>query len=468
MKTRALLLLVLLLIQPSVFAQDERAADFERRLRALEQRLGMPSSAGGAQNMDAMMKRLEALEQAVYGSAAEGAAPTSDDAEIPPPPPEAGGDLEWHEWTSDKDAVSPVGDGFSLPKPTDYLSAYGGGLQFSGYAWVSYVFDDKRDINTFRSNSIELDITKDLTDWAVFGTDLDFFNEGLDPVLAPFRHSRYSYGAGGGYGGAALGGDDDDDFVLEQLFVRMRATDSVEVTLGKFNVPTGLEPRDGNSRYSIIPSLLFPLWPRDLTGVMVTYKPTSDLTISPYVFNGWDLDENNNNSFIGALYTSYQITEPLRVASTVAYGPPFANNNTDDALLFDAELRYTPIPGLWTGIEFMYGNVQTEHFTGYKTLGEIDYYGVLGLAHYDFNKFFGLTAQGSWVDDVDGFLWGKPADRYELSLIPTFYLTDGFEIRLQYQHVESSEPLQFDLKPVYKSRTSNSDDIFGAAAYWWF
>lgn len=469
MRKKICLFLILCIFPCFAFAQDG-ASDFERRLRALEQHLGLSTDQASPSGQAALLERLEALEKAVYGDSGQPAQaiPSSqtEDGAVDPPP-DTGSELQWQKWDSDEDAPSPVLGDVDLPEASDYLSAYGKKLDFGGYAWVSYYYDDKRDSSTFNANSIEFNLTAELSDWAIMGADIDVFNEGLDPVLMPFRHPNFGGGDSGPYGGASTGGDDDDDLILEQLFLRMRANDSLEFTAGKFNVPVGLEKRDGGDRYTIFHSLIFDLWPRDLTGVMATYKATEDLSFSPYVFNGWDADENVNDSLLYALYSNYQILDSLNLAGTVAYGPPFPNNNSDDATLLDLELRYTGIDRLWTGLELMYVTSDADHVPGFKTQGEASYFGALAIAHYDFLKYFGLTLQGSYVDDVDGFLWGTPQDRWEFSLVPTVYLAEGLEIRFHYQHLESSERLLFEQKDP-TNRWSKSDDVFGLAAFWWF
>jgi hypothetical protein len=268
--------------------------------------------------------------------------------------------------------------------------------------------------------------------------------------------------------GYSLGGDDDDDFILEQLWLNYAVNDQLDVIAGKFNSPIGMEKVDPWDWFAILPSLTYGLWHHHLTGILVKYRPTDSLTLQPYIYNGYNLDEDNNNSFTYALTADYRLTEDLRLGSTVSYGPPFPENDADDTWLFDAEVYYTGIPNAFLGMEYIYVMADTDRVKYYSRLGNVSYHGALGAFGYDFTRFFRLTLQGSWVSDDDGFLWGEEQDRWEFSIIPSIFLAEALEIRLQYQHIESDAAMHFDRKDPEQGRYADSDDIFGIAAFWWF
>lgn len=436
--------------------QSQKMQMIEERLRALESKLGIEPSSTSDDSLDQILNRLESLEQAVFES--QEAIPAV------PAPTQSGQEMQWQEWTGDEEELTEYIEDTDDAGSGGYLDRYGSafGLELNGYGVTSYQYNRQTKDNTFRADGIELDITKRLTDWAVLGADLDFFNEGLDPIFPAYRHGGFNNGTGGGIYGTSSGGDDDDDFILEQLFVRSRVTDQIEVTGGKFNVPVGLERRDPHARYNVLPSLLFPLWPRDLTGVMATYKLNEQFSVSPYVFNGFDLDTNNNDSFIYALYSNYQVIESLNVASTIAYGPPLPDNNSDDAFLFDVEFRYTGIPNTWLGFEYMYVTAETDNvrLLARNNIFDVRYQGFLGMAHYDFNDIFGLTLQSSLVKDEDGFIWGTAQDRWEFSVIPSMKLSEAFELRAQYQHVQTDASISFLENDGITRTIDDSNDIF--------
>ncbi len=480
---RILLLILLASLWSNQAAPQTDEADkidmIEKRLRALESKLGIEPSGKNQQTLDAILERLESLEKAVFDQKQDDTSEPQTDAE------DTGEEMEWQEWTGDEPASAEEGMQWQewtgeedLEQFMDemqpasssggYLDRYGSpfGLELNGYGVASYTYNRQTKKNSFSADGLELDITKRITDWAMFGADLDFFNEGLDPIFPAFRHGGFGSGTGGGIYGTSSGGDDDDDFILEQLFVRSRVADNAEITVGKFNVPVGLESRDPHSRYAVRPSLLFPLWPRDLTGVMATYKVNEQLSISPYIFNGFDLDQNNNESFIYALYNNYQMTETFNIAATVAYGPPLPDNNSDDALLLDAEFRYTGIPNTWLGLEYMYVTAETDHVASLtrNNIFDVRYQGFLGMAHYDFTDLFGVTLQSSFVKDEDGFIWGVPQDRWEISIIPSLQLTEAFELRAQYQHVQTDALMTFLQNDGRTRILDDKNDIFTLSA----
>ncbi len=453
----------------AVDTDSEKFKKFEQRLNALEKHLGLPSSKQKTTNIDDLLQRLEALEKTVYESEQPAKRiPSTTDAlpttpkfkpateEVAVPPPEGAETMDWEKWEG--------GD------PGSYLTS---GLDIWGYAETSFVWDDKRDMTTFSADVIELDLTKQLTDWAVMGADLDFINERRDPVrLSFFRHPGYALPARNvlPYSNTSIGGDDDDDFIMEQLFLRVRPMENLEVTSGKFNVPVGLEQRDASRRFNVIPSQLFYLWPRDLTGVMATYQVNDQLAVSPYIFNGWDNDENINDSFIYALYTNYQVLNDINLAATVAYGPPFHDNDEDDAFLFDAELRYTGIENFFAGLEYMFVTTETNNLPSSYAFGTVQYQGLLGQMNYRFSDLFGLTLQSSMVVDDDGFLWGLEDDIWwEASVIPSLYFTKDIELRLQYQHQEATDgTIGYLQKDGTTVRREKSNDVIFLSLFWNF
>ena len=454
---------------PAAENEAAKMQELEKRIHALEAHLGIPAPAPAPTNLDNLLQRLEALEKAVY--AAPPAPPTVSAAtseftgEVVAPPVPGAEAMPWQHWTgSEKDLEAfPQAQSASGGLLGGYGSQYG--LEMRGYGILTYFHDTQREVDTFGADGLELDLTKKLTDWALIGIDLDFINEGKDPIFPPFRHPSYTAGGGVGiYSLGGTGGDDDDDFVLEQLFVRAQVADSLEITGGKFNVPVGLEKRDAYQRYNVLPSLLFPLWPRDLTGIMATWQVNDEFSLSPYVFNGWDLDENNNDSFLTALYANYQVLDDLNLASTVAYGAPFPDDNSDQAFLFDMELRYTGLPNTWLGLEYMFVTSEVNAIRRYRPLGHVNYHGVLGIAHYDFTEQFGLSLQSSLVRDMDGFLYGREQNRWEVSIIPSYRFTDTFELRLQYQHIEADEAITFPLLNPTRFEYASSDDVIVLSA----
>ncbi|MGI6457391.1 MAG: outer membrane beta-barrel protein [bacterium] len=466
-------------------AQSEAGGSWEdisRRLERLEKHLGIKPAAEEQLSQEEMYRRLEALERKVFGTEDEPAVESSGEAQlIVTPPPESSADVQWQEWNQENPPMEALeheerGSGLVSDYP-EYLSNPLG-LNINGYGMVSFLYDEQRDISTFRANVFELDFTMRLADWATFTSDLVYINEGLDPIYPLFRHPGYDSGGGSGaYGAGTIGGDDDDDLFIEQLYVRMNSSADLFWVLGKFNTPVGIERRTPNLRYTVQPSLIFPLMPRDLTGVMMTYEVNDYFALTPLIYNGWDLDENNNNSFTYALRGSYQITEDLQLAATVSYGAPYPSNDDDQALIVDAELRYTGIPDLLAALEYLYVNSEVEQVYVYDQWGayrrfpgrdDISYQGFLALVHYDFTRLFGLTVQSSLVDDPDGFNWSAGSTLWEFSIIPTLYFTDDLELRLQYQHIESDVSMTFMQRDPARRSLASSNDLILLSLLWSF
>lgn len=469
MKTTIFFLALLVCLTPIVHSQTAEDMDrFAERLRALEEHLGLAPSEVPT-DWDSMMQRLEALEQEIFGETDT----TDEPVEVIADQPAETADIEFKEWDgteADLEAMSSMG-GFGMG-----MSGYETGnairnfeqegFAFSGYGVASYQYSEQQDISTFDANAFELGITGSLNEWAIWAADLDFINEGMDPINPLFRHPSFGEDNRTGIYDTGGSSDDDDDFILEQLYMAARPYDFLTLQAGKFNVPTGIEPRDPSTRFAVNPTLIWSLWPQDSTGLRATFQVTDQWSVSPYMFNGWDNDENINDSFIYAVYQSYQVNEDVQVGGTLAYGAPFPANNSDDALLIDLETRYTGIDNVWLAFEVLYMLAETDNLGIPLKNNEAEFLGAAVVGNYRFHPNFGITAQSSVVEDIDGVLYGSEQTRWEASIIPTVYFNENLELRFQYQHISSSDRIAFRQPVNLANVWSTSENILLFSVLW--
>lgn len=363
-------------------------------------------------------------------------------------------------------SASAIDADYSASQETTHASI--NSLELGGWVMLSYFYDDKRDLSTFAANVIELDLRYALSQELSFAAELDYINEDLDPVLPAFRNRSYSRGGTGSgslYSNTSSGNDDDDDFVLEQLYARYERDDWA-VQGGKFNSPYGLEPLDPWDWYGVLPSIVFPLYPHNITGVMSEFNIGEQLTISPYISNGLDADLNTNDSFVYSIFNQYRLADDIQLAANISYGAFFPGNNSDDGWLFNLDATYIGISKTLFGLQTLWFTSETDHVAGFANVDDIEYYGVLGIVAYDWNQYVRIAAQSGFVDDNDGFIWGSPQERWEFSFIPSFYLAEWIEVRLQYQHIEANgDFISIRHTNPPQDKRSGSDDLFGAALY---
>lgn len=418
------------------YAHNDVLEQYRQRVYVIEERLGISHS--DLQSVEDIIQRLHELEAQSTPIKKEPAETTIEESDLSQP---------------------------------DELHTYGnsiGNIDLGGWVMLSAFYDHDRDLSTFSANVVELDLRYEMSSELSFTTDLDYINEDLDAVLPAFRNLSYGrggVGSGSLYGNSIRGNDDDDDFILEQLYARYDR-DDWSVQGGKFNTPFGLEPIDPWDWWGVLPSIVFPLYPHNITGVMGDVKIGEDLVISPYISNGLDGDINNNDSFVYSVYSGYQLSDDLQFAANASYGAFFAGNNSDDGWLLNTDMTYTGLPNALLGVQALYFTSSTDNLAGFAGGPDAEYFGLLGIAAYDWNQYVRTVVQAGYVDDPDGFIWGISQERWEFSFIPSFYLAEWIELRLQYQHIEANGNfIRLAHTNPLKDRMTDSDNLFGAALY---
>lgn len=425
-----------ILISIVCFSQDEMLEQYRQRIHAVEDRLGILHS--DLHSLEDIVQRLQELESQSIPTTKE---PTEKTIEEP-----------------------------ASSQPDD-LDSYGnsiGNIDLGGWVMLSAFYDHDRDLRTFTANVIELDLRYEMSSEFSFTADLDYINEDLDAVFPAYRNlsfGRGGFGSGSLYGNSIRGNDDDDDFLLEQLFARYDREDWA-VQGGKFNTPFGLEPIDPWDWWGVLPSIVFPLYPHNITGVKGDVRLGENVVISPYISNGLDGDVNNNDSFVYSMYSEFQLSDELQLAANASYGSFFPGNNSDDGWLLNTDLTYTGIPNSLLGVQALYFTSSTDNLAGFTGGSNAEYIGVLGIAAYDWNQYVRTALQAGYVEDTDGFIWGRPQERWEFSFIPSFYLAEWIELRLQYQHIEANGNFirLAHTNPAH-DRMIDSDNLFGAGLY---
>ena len=308
------------------------------------------------------------------------------------------------------------------------------GFEISGFVDSSYIWNDNAvggtaaEYNTFGLDQVEINITKEIKDWASLRFDL--------------QHCPSA-------GSCAANTRDDD--IIEQGYLTLTAPvgDGVTFTFGKFNAPIGFELLDPVDMYQFSHSLVFNNGiPTNLTGGMLSTSFGEMFDVSFYVVNGWDVNpegagSSGTNKTVGG---RLGIT-PIKDVNVGFSGIIGKGDGAGGVLtVFDIDGTIKLIPDLTLGFEFNFGSDNNAIAAG----NDADWFGFLLMGHYDFLEWFGMTLRYDYFDDDDGGLrlapgtpngraTGLPDTRQAITVSPTFVIGEGFGALFEYRHAFSNQ-----------------------------
>lgn len=306
-----------------------------------------------------------------------------------------------------------------------------GGFEISGFVDASFFADDNDDSNSFSFDQAEIDITKEIKDWASLRFDLEHTDSG----------------------GA-----------IEQGYLTLTAPfgNGVTFTFGKFNAPIGFELLDAPDMYQYSHAIVFVKGlPTNLTGGMLSTTFSDMLDVSLYLVNGWDnnSDTNKNKTIGGRIGVTPM--EGINFGLSLISGDD-SDVAGENVTVFDIDGTITTIPNLTIGLELNFG---TEDKDSAVTNGnDADWFGFLLMGHYDYSEWGGVTLRYDYFDDEDGGRLDRAAassatsdTRQAITISPTFVIGEGFGALIEYRH-------DFSDKDVFeKSGTTtvaDSNDTF--------
>lgn len=313
---------------------------------------------------------------------------------------------------------------FSMGSSRAY-AAEGLGFEISGFVDASYFVDDNADSNSFGLDQIEIDITKEIKDWASLRLDLN--------------HSPS--------GGGTITADD----VIEQGYLTITAPvgNGVAFTFGKFNAPIGFELLDAPDMYQFSHALVFDNGlPTNLTGLMASTSFSEMVDISFYIVNGWDNNpDGNKNKTVGGRLGITPM-EGVNVGFSAITGDD-SSVAGENMTVFDIDGTITTIPNLTFGLEFNFGKENKASTTG----GDANWFGFLLMGHYDYAEWAGITFRYDYFDDEDGARLGGTANNTQqaITISPTFVIADGFGALFEYRH-------DFSNKNVFATGSGMTDN----------
>jgi len=227
---------------------------------------------------------------------------------------------------------------------------------------------------------------------------------------------------------------DTDVFDLTEAYLQYNAPvgKGLKFTLGKFTTFVGAEVIEARDSPNYSRSFLYNYaTPFTHTGLIMSYPFSDAFTANLYLLNGWDNTDDNNTGKTFGLSLAVTPIEQLAMNFNFIYGPEQKNNNANNRFLFDWVGTIKPIKNLSIILNADYASEDKD-----PRAGGVDskWYGIAGIAKYDFSDRFSLALRGEYFDDRDGARTGTAQVLKEITLTLEFKLTKGLVLRPEYRH----------------------------------
>jgi hypothetical protein len=255
-------------------------------------------------------------------------------------------------------------------------------------------------------------------------------------------------------------GTADDSFDLTEAYISYLAPlgKGLKFDFGKFVTYHGAEVIEAKDNPNYSRSLLFNYAiPFTHTGLKVSYQFTETLNAGIHIVNGWDNTDDNNKGKTVGLSAGYAPMEQLSMLLNLMYGPEKDDNSSDNRFLFDWVATVKPVKNLSFILNADYATEKKSAPDGETA----KWYGVAGIAKYDFNDLFSMSARAEYFRDKDGVRTGTEQALKEITLTPEFRLAQAVIVRPEYRHDWSD-------KEVFDSGNRKSQDTIAVAMmYTW-
>jgi hypothetical protein len=245
-------------------------------------------------------------------------------------------------------------------------------------------------------------------------------------------------------------GNTNDEFDLTEAYVSYVAPvgKGLRFDLGKFVTYFGAEVIEAKDNPNYSRSLLFNYAiPFTHTGLKIGYTFTEQVNAALYAVNGWDNTDDNNKGKSVGLSVGYTPMEQLAMLFNLMYGPEKDSNSSDKRFLFDWVGTIKPTKELTFILNADYGNEQKLAAYG----GTAKWYGIAGIAKYDFTDMYSLSLRAEYFDDKDGVRTGIAQKVKEITLTPEIRLAKDLILRPEYRHDWSD-------KSAFNSGNSKTQD----------
>jgi len=207
---------------------------------------------------------------------------------------------------------------------------------------------------------------------------------------------------------------------------------TLQIDFGKFVTPAGNEVIETKDNWNYSRSLLFALAiPYYHMGLRAAYSPSDKLTVTGFLFNGWnDVVDNNTGKSVG-LQVSGKPSAAVSISETYIGGPETPNDNSGWRHLSDTVVSYTPTKTTSVALNYDIGTDRNSRQT---------WQGIAAYLKYQANDWFAVVPRYEFLKDKDAFMTGISQNVQEFTLTAELKHKDGVLMRIEYRGDFASEP----------------------------
>ena len=198
---------------------------------------------------------------------------------------------------------------------------------------------------------------------------------------------------------------------------------SIQLDFGKFVTPAGFEVIEAKDNWNYSRGLLFALAiPYYHMGMRAAYSPNDKVTVTGFLFNGWNNVVDNNTGKSVGLSVSGKPNANLTIIENYIGGPEATGTNSPWRHLSDTVLTYTV--SKQTSVAFNYDWAKD---------GDLQWQGFAAYLKYQANDWFAVTPRYEFFKDRDGFATGVAQNVQDFTLTTEFKHKDGVLMRIEYR-----------------------------------
>lgn len=259
------------------------------------------------------------------------------------------------------------------------------------------------------------------------------------------------------------------------------------LSLGRFDVPFGIERHDENQLLTATTSEVFRFGrPERMTGFRTSYQFAPWLDVTAWVVNRWenetveseaDFNDNNKGKSGGGRIglTPFPLEPLLNIGVGGWVGPEQDDESGNLRWLVDLDFTWQPIQPLLLAGELIYGG---ETNVSFRERGipiaapavenqDIKWWGFYILAHYDILDWLGFSFRYGYFDDIDAARTGVDQALQSWTFAPIIHLSrlipglrptgaayprtrvpiDWVDLKFEYRLNRSSEAVFSDARP---------------------
>ena len=196
----------------------------------------------------------------------------------------------------------------------------------------------------------------------------------------------------------------------------------LQVDVGKFVTPAGFEVIEAKDNWNYSRGLLF-TWAIPLyhVGVRAAYTVNDKVSVTGFLFNGWNNAVDNNTGKSLGISAAIKVTPKLSLSENYIFGPELTGTNDHLRQLSDTVLTFPLTGKLNFALNYDYGSENGLSWQGVALYGK-----------YQANDMFSITPRYEFFNDKDGWaLIGQNVQEFTLTGETKF--KDGVVMRLEYR-----------------------------------